>query len=174
MLLLHQSMKWILRQLCSTALLPCSQVKTQDFLSRLPEAILQRKSLINWMQKVNPAWRVLYITTWGRNSKMPSEWGRKKREPYFQTPSPQAQTLRWPHMKKGTDESQMFQGNGARSCLLIARIGAAPPQPHCAILRAPVRPQHYQCPEEDSTQQFRFLGELCRRHWLNTTTLSCG
>lgn len=43
MFLLRQSMKWILNQLCSTALLPCSQLKNQDFLHCLPEAISWRK-----------------------------------------------------------------------------------------------------------------------------------
>lgn len=64
--------------------------------------------------------------------------GEKKEEgTLFPNPflSPQAQTLRWLHMKKGNDESQMFQENGARSCLLIARIGAAPLQPLCTIWR---------------------------------------
>lgn len=83
-------------------------------------------------------------------------------------PSPKAQTLRWLHMKKGNDESQMFQGNGARRCLLIARIGAAPLQPLCTIRRALVRPR------EGQYSAVQLLGELCRRHWLNTTTLSYG
>lgn len=70
------------------------------------------------------SWRALYITAWGRNSKMTNERGSKnkrKKEPYFQTPS-------LPHTLK--------PWNGARSCLLWARTGAASLWPHWTILPA--------------------------------------
>lgn len=160
-------MKWILNQLSSTVLLPCSQVKNQSFLDCLPKAISCREP--DWLDAKSKVSLESNLHSYlgkklNNGSKMPSEWEEKKkkekREPYcHHLPFPTGSNLKLIIREEGNWWGIDALGKPGQKLPSISKNW-------CSISVAslnnpistapPVRPWPHQCPGEDNTQQFIF------------------
>lgn len=142
MLLLHQSMKWILNQLCSTALLPCSQLKNQDFLHCLPETVSWR----------NP--NQLNVQSCHTGEHSTQQLGEETQECHMNggvkrkgRGNPTSKHLPIPKGSQTLKRGQKLSFISRNWCSIsVASLNNPTSQPH----------QHHQCPE-DNPQQLSFL-----------------